>query len=125
MVQAETIVHFYYDLESEDDYNNKISHYLSGLKGTLQTEETISIGTPFENGNGLSVRVVAKLKVSMDERPSCKHLDDYVSFIFPTVKRNILGELISTQNLYLTYARKPKPVKKKVNWEELYQHWND
>ncbi|MDQ0254799.1 hypothetical protein J2S74_002178 [Evansella vedderi] len=125
MVEADTIVHFYYDLEDENDYETRIRNYLHGLRDPIITEEIISIGTPFMSRTGLTVRVVARLKVSMDERPSCRHLDDYVSIIFPTIKKIIAGELISTQNIHITFARKGIPHhERKISWEELYHHWN-
>ncbi|MBU9720033.1 MULTISPECIES: hypothetical protein [Bacillaceae] len=126
MIQAETIVHFYYDIDSLQDYEAEIVDYLNSVHRPLKKENIISIGSPFKSKMGFSVRVVAKLQVFMEERRSTRHLDDYVSFVFPTVKRNIKGDLISTQNLHLKYYREEvPPPKKKVNWEELYHHWND
>ncbi|MFA9559183.1 hypothetical protein ACERII_17885 [Evansella sp. AB-rgal1] len=126
MIQADTIVHFYYDLETTHDYENSIRSYLKALTGPVTTEEIISIAPPFMSRSGLTSRVVVKFKVLMEERQSCKHLDDYVGTIFPTVKKNISGELISTQNLAISFVRsRENHQQKKINWEELYHHWNE
>lgn len=126
MIQADTIAHFYFDLNYVENHENTIKEYLNSLKHPLKTEEIIRIGTPFMSNEGLTVRVSAKFKLFIEVRNSCKHLDDYVSFIFPTIKSNIAGELISTQNLYLQYIRDKKlNHQKKINWEELATHWND
>ncbi|MDG5789738.1 hypothetical protein QA612_19965 [Evansella sp. AB-P1] len=120
MIQADTIVHFYYDLENENEYEATVTNYLNGLRDPLRTKEIISIGDPFMSKTGFTVRVAVRFNVLLDERKSCRHLDDYVSFVFPTVKNNIAGELISTQNLHLTYVRnQAQPKEKKINWEEL------
>ncbi|MBU9711998.1 hypothetical protein [Evansella tamaricis] len=126
MIQAETIAHFYFDLESLADYETIIRRYLEKLSGPINTIEVISIDKPFKSRTGFSSRVAARMHVLMDERQSCRHLDDYYSFVFSTVKKNIAGDLISTQNLHLEYVRGPfiANQKKKTNWEELITHWN-
>ncbi|KAB7673088.1 hypothetical protein [Bacillus sp. B1-b2] len=106
MIEAIGIVEFHYKPTRTTNYKENVTKRINGKKNKFDDSfEVITVSEPYDLEGDINVRVSCSFTIYMYEKAYCKHPEDYVGQVFPTLKERITSNVISTRVHQLTKRR--------------------
>ncbi|WP_445491032.1 hypothetical protein [Niallia sp. 03133] len=115
MIEAIGVVYFNHKIYNTSAYAKQLEAKIKKTKNKYKDAfKVVSISDPFQESDGIFVRVSCSYQIYMTENFHCKSIDDYTGQVFPTLRERLPYNIIATKIHSLTkvYDSNAKRVRK-------------